>query len=72
MCSRVLRTCKFHISVLELPIFSNRTFTFFSTLVMSALQLPIDHDDDGITFDIYNPNGLGNSFPTGGRLSLGE
>ena len=42
----------------------------FSTLVMSALQLAIDHDDDGgITFDKYGPDRLGNSFPSGGSLS---
>ena len=32
-------------------------------MVTSALQLAIGHDDDGITFDTYNPNRLGNSFP---------
>ena len=34
--------------------------------MIGALQLAIDHDDDGITFDIYNPNRLGNSFPSDG------
>ena len=40
---------------------------------MSALQLAIDHDDDacGITFDIYDPNTLGNSSASGGSLSSG-
>ena len=46
-------------------------FACFSTVVTSALQLAIDHDDDGITFDIYDPNRLGNSFPSGGSLSSG-
>ena len=40
-------------------------------MVTSALQLAIDHDDDSITFDIYDPNRLGNSFPSGGSLSSG-
>ena len=40
-------------------------FRLFQHLVTSALQLAIDHDDNGITFDIYayDPNRLGNSFP---------
>ena len=76
MCSRGLRTCKFYISVLELASYNNSVlvkecFACFSTLVMSALQLAIDHDDDGITFDKYDPNRLGNSFPSGESLSSG-
>ena len=35
------------------------------------LQLAIDHDDDGITFDKHGPDRLGNFFPSGGSLSSG-
>ena len=40
-------------------------------MVMSALQLVIDHDDDGITFDKHGPDRLGKFFPSGGSLSSG-
>ena len=39
--------------------------------MIGALQLAIDYNDDGIPFDIYDPNRLGNSFPLGGSLSSG-
>ena len=29
-------------------------------MVMLALQMAIDHDDDGITFDKHGPDRLGN------------
>ena len=72
MCSRGLRTCKFHISVLELACITVKVhFVCFSTMVTSTLQLAIDHDDNGITFDKHGPDRLGNFFPSGGSLSLG-
>ena len=76
MCSRGLRTCKFHISVLELASYNNlskRTFSLFQHPgYVSVVQLAIDHDDDvGITFDKYGPDRLDNSFPSGGFLSSG-
>ena len=40
-------------------------------MVTLALQLAIDHDDDGITFDKHGPDRLGNFFPLGGSLSSG-
>ena len=39
--------------------------------VWSALQLAIDHDDDGMTFDKHGPDKLGNFCPSGGSLSSG-
>ena len=30
-------------------------------MVTSALQLAVDHDDNGIAFDKYDPNRLGTS-----------
>ena len=73
MCSQGLKTCKFHISVLELvsQFLGKEHFACFSTVVMSVLQLAIDHDDDGITFDKHGPDRLGNFFPSGGSLSSG-
>ena len=38
---------------------------------MSALQLAIDHDDDGVTFDKYDPTRFGNSFPSVRRVASG-
>ena len=62
MLARV-ETCKFRISVLELAglhitFFSKKGFACFSTAVTSALQLAIDHDDDGITRDRARDNRL--------------
>ena len=72
MCLRGLRTCKFHISVLELASYnSKRMFACFSTVVMSVLQLAIDQDDDGITFNKHDPGRLSNFFLSGGSLSSG-
>ena len=71
MCSQRLRTCKFYITVLELASYSYNNFLVkerlacFSTLDTSALQLAIDHDDGGITFDKHGP------FPSGGSSSSG-
>ena len=74
MCSQWLRTCKFHIPVLELASYNNfskRMFCLFQHLVTSALQLAIDHNDDGITFNKHDPDRLGDFFPSGGSLSSG-
>ena len=72
MYSRGFRTCKFHISVLELDSYKflvKERLACFSTLVTSVLQLAIDHDNDSITFDKHGPDRLGNFFPSGGSLS---
>ena len=75
MYSRWLRTCKFHISVLELALYKflvKECLACFSTLVTSVLQLAIDHNDDSITFDKHVPDRVSNLFPLGGSLSSGE
>ena len=72
--SQGLRTCKFHISVLELASLQflvKEHLACFSTEVMLVLQLEIDHDDDGITCDKYGRDRLGNFFSLGGSLSSG-
>ena len=58
-----LRTCKFHISVLELSsynktILSKERFACFRTGhgYVSVTAGNSDHNDDGITFDIYDLN----------------
>ena len=49
----------------------NERLAWLTPWLMSALQLAVDHDDDGTTFDKYGQDRLGNFFPSGGSLSSG-